>query len=102
MEHENNPDHQEVCALYTTCFILECYTSISCKSPMKKAIYMTPSNEEITLLPESMQLFVDLHFVPNENEPLILSENENKVFTSQYCSRPLTLLFAMEKLVDCK
>lgn len=89
-EHENDTNHEKLCKTFSLCYDLDIASTVFDRQPPKITV---PYHTEIAYLPTSMDKFIDLYI----NEAIDTNELQNARI-SEYLTRPLTLLRALEKL----
>ncbi|XP_033208136.1 putative protein MSS51 homolog, mitochondrial isoform X3 [Belonocnema kinseyi] len=96
--HKGDPTHGKFCSNYRKCFLLDYYAIVFQENPSPRMMEFTPDNFENTRLPNSMQKYLDIFYKPREGSQLDISHEDVKMYVSQHFTRPLTLIFAMDKI----
>ncbi|XP_076767047.1 uncharacterized protein LOC143433565 [Xylocopa sonorina] len=92
-KHKDDTVHTKFCSLINLCFNLDVITiTHKRKLPEIKLLYHT----DIINLPQSMKDFIDLYIEPQTDSQI--SAQEETIINAEYLSRPLTFLYAMQKL----
>ncbi|XP_014215256.1 uncharacterized protein LOC106644318 [Copidosoma floridanum] len=91
--HEKYSDHEKLCKILSLCYNLDIASTIFTRHPPRNTV---PYHTEMAYLPASIQGFIDL-FVNEGDSPLNTRELQSAQI-SEYLTRPLTLLYALEKL----
>lgn len=97
-KHEGDPTHDNFCSTYRKCFLLDYYTILFQEYPSPRMMEFTPDNLEITRLPNSMKEYLDIFYKPRKDSQLDIPHEDVKMYVSQHFTRPLTLIFAMDKI----
>ncbi|KAK2576394.1 hypothetical protein KPH14_005738 [Odynerus spinipes] len=92
-EHQNTKTHKNLCSLFKLCFDLDVAFMKSKRIVPKVTV---PLNTNKIFLPYNMQTFINSYW--RETETLFKLWQYNIAYISEYLTRPLTLLFALEKL----
>ena len=92
-EHRKDPHHYLVCEKLNLCYELDIASTVFMKEAPRNVV---PYHTEKAYLPASIKHFIDLYF--NEDKSLCISSDIQIAHVSEYLTRPLTLLHAMEKL----
>ncbi|XP_014223967.1 uncharacterized protein LOC106650470 [Trichogramma pretiosum] len=92
-EHRKDPHHSADCDNLSLCYEVDIASTVFMREVPRNSV---PYHTEMAYLPASIKHFIDLYC--NEDKSLCISSNITIAHTSEYLTRPLTLLHAMEKL----
>ena len=92
-KHQNDLTHADICDKLSLCYDLDIASTVFIRNPPRNVV---PFHTEMAYLPSSIQHFIELYF--NEDKSLQLSMDIQTAHISEYLTRPLTLLHAMERL----
>ncbi|XP_017752772.1 PREDICTED: uncharacterized protein LOC108545584 [Eufriesea mexicana] len=93
VKHKDDTIHDKVCNLMKLCFNLDVIL-ITYKRKIPKI--EVPYNTNHTNLPQSMKDFIDCYIKPQRNSQV--SKIEETIIDTEYLTRPLTFLYALQKL----
>ena len=93
IKHRNDKSHSKVCALLAMCYELDIASTVFLRQAPRNVV---PFHTEKAYLPSTMKNFIDLYI--NEDVSIPLSAELKTAHASEYFTRPLTLLYVMEKL----
>ncbi|XP_012280266.1 uncharacterized protein LOC105699679 [Orussus abietinus] len=91
--HRYNTVHSKQCTSLKLCFDLDIATALFTRETPR---HVVPFHTEVAYLPNTMKDFIDLYV--NENKSLPMSPECRTAYISEYLTRPLSLLYAMERL----
>jgi splicing suppressor protein 51 len=92
-EHKNDSNHSKVCKQLALCYDLDVASAAFIRQPPQNTV---PYYTQVTCLPDSMRKFIDSYY--NKNKASLVSNRIQISRISEYLTRPLTLLYAVEKL----
>ncbi|XP_011501254.1 PREDICTED: putative protein MSS51 homolog, mitochondrial [Ceratosolen solmsi marchali] len=92
-EHKNDSSHSKICKTLTLCYDLDVASAALVRQPPLNTV---PYYTEMISLPVCMKSFIDTYY--NKNNSLLISNRMQIPQISEYLTRPLTLLYAIEKL----
>ncbi|OXU17828.1 hypothetical protein TSAR_010272 [Trichomalopsis sarcophagae] len=92
-EHQNDPGHSKICDMLNLCYDLDIASTVFIRNPPRNVV---PYHTEMAYLPTSINGFIDLYV--NEDKSALVSSDIQKPHISEYLTRSLTLLHAMERL----
>ncbi|KOC64852.1 hypothetical protein WH47_00355 [Habropoda laboriosa] len=92
-KHKNDAKHKNICYLIKLCFNLDV---ISVMHKRKIPEIKLPYHTDYINLPQNMKDFIDYYTEPERN--VQISIDEERMINSEYLTRPLTFLYAIQKL----
>lgn len=92
-KHKNDMEHKKICYLIKLCYTLD-LASITYKEEIPKMRVPSPTNH--ISLPQNIKDLIHYYIEPHTISPLSIEE-ETMIHT-EYLTRPLTLLYALQKL----
>lgn len=92
-DHLNDPVHSKMCSEFQVCFDLDISSSLF---PGFMPNSVVPFHTEEAYLPRSISDFIDLYV--NQDQEVLLKKQNYSARASEYLSRPLSLLYSLEKL----
>ncbi|KAJ8675828.1 hypothetical protein QAD02_011614 [Eretmocerus hayati] len=92
-EHKKDSTHASCCQELGFCFDLDLASSVFIRQPPRNVV---PFHTEMAYLPASMKKFIDLYM--NYDYSLLVSTDIQAAHTSEYLTRPLSLIWALERL----
>lgn len=92
-KHTNDTVHKQVCHLVKLCYDLDAVAIIHKKKIPEIKI---PHNADYTDLPENIKDFIDSYIELRKDSQISLQEE--MVLNTEYLTRPLTFLYAIQKL----
>lgn len=92
-EHKDDPFHVARCQQLGFCYDMDIASTVFIRHPPRNSI---PYHTEKAYLPASIKHFIELYM--NEDKTLLVNSDIQTAHTSEYLTRPLTLLHALEKL----
>ncbi|XP_058789480.1 uncharacterized protein LOC131663227 [Phymastichus coffea] len=92
-KHKNDSNHDKICQMLSLCYDLDIATTVFIRHPPRNVV---PYHTETAYLPGSIRNFIDLYM--NEDKSLNVPSDIQIPHISEYLTRPLTLLYALERL----
>ncbi|XP_017883579.1 uncharacterized protein LOC108627055 [Ceratina calcarata] len=92
-KHKNDTVHKKVCHLTKLCYDLD---AISIAHKKETPEIKIPYSTNYTNLPENIKDFID-YYIELQKDPQI-SLQEDMIINTEYLTRPLTFLYAIQKL----
>ncbi|XP_015609307.1 putative protein MSS51 homolog, mitochondrial [Cephus cinctus] len=91
--HKSDSVHEKQCASLKLCFDLDVTATLFERQVPR---HVVPFHTDRAYLPSTIRDFIDLYV--NENKTLPMSFDCRIAYTSEYLTRPLTLLYAIQRL----
>ncbi|XP_033209462.1 uncharacterized protein LOC117168149 [Belonocnema kinseyi] len=97
--HWGDSSHKRVCQIFSLNFSLQSLSKAYADIPMVKVLELAPFNESTILLPNSIQSFMNAYFGNlKKTVDFHVPDITLQLYVSQFFTRPLSLLFAMDFL----
>lgn len=97
--HLGDSSHKRVCKMFSLSFSLQSFSKVYAAISMVKLLELAPFNKSITPLPNSIQSFMNAYFGDlKKTVSFDVPDISIQLYISQFFTRPLSLLFAMDML----